>query len=201
MPASKSFSNHLRVIVKDKSSLSGLQFRRTSKRRIKITQEEINMTNWTEEIKEVLKTKTEKYSIQELKNVNFEYLNNLLVKIESGTIDQTEELKSKIEYVVNEMPKKTEDKRIIYKNKHLNEITNLQTYVEQKFNFVKKGRNRRRCWAFGIPLGMSFGMLFAVVVSGNLISGMLIGMPIGMIIGLNFGNYLDEKAETENRVL
>jgi hypothetical protein len=167
------------------------------------------MTNWTEEIKEVLKTKTEKYSIQELKNVNFEYLNNLLVKIEFGTIDQTEELKSKIEYVVNEMPKKTEDKRIIYKNKHLIEITNLQTYVEQKFNFVKKGRNRRRCWAFGIPLGMSFGMsfgmIFAVVVSGNLITGMLIGMsigmPIGMIIGLIFGNYLDKKAETENRVL
>ena len=159
------------------------------------------MTNWTEEIKEVLKTKTENYSTPELKNVNFEYLNNLLVKIECGTINETEELKSKIEFVVYEMPKKTGEKRISYHTIHLIEITNLQTYVEQKFNYVKKGRNRRRCWTFGIPLGMSFGMLFAVVVSGNLILGMLIGMPIGMINGLIFGNYLDEKAETENRVL
>ncbi len=159
------------------------------------------MTNWTEEIKEVLKTKTEKYSIQELKNVNFEYLNNLLVKIECGTIDETEELKSKIEYVVYEMPKKTGEKRISYHTIHLIEITNLQTYVEQKFNYIKKGRNRRRCWAFGIPLGMSFGMLFGGVISGNLILSMLIGMPIGMSIGLMVGNYLDKKAETENRVL
>ena len=71
------------------------------------------MTNWIEEIKEVLKTKTENYSTPELKNVNFEYLNNLLVKIQCRTINETEELKSKIEFVVYEMPKKLEKKELV----------------------------------------------------------------------------------------
>ena len=158
------------------------------------------MINRTEEIKEVLKTKTENYSIQERENVSLEYLNNLLEKIDSGTIDETEELKSKIEYVVNEMPKKTGEKRISYNTKHVNEITNLQTYIEEKFNFIKKGRFRKRYMLMGIPLGMPFGLPFGVAI-GKIGLSLLIGMIIGMIIGLFVGNYLDKKAETENRVL
>jgi hypothetical protein len=158
------------------------------------------MTKWAEEIKEVLKTKTENYSIQERENVSVEYLNNLLEKIDSGTIDETEELKSKIEYVVNEIPKKIGEKRISYNTKHLNEITNLQTYIEEKFNFIKKGRFRKRYMLMGIPLGMPFGLPFGVAI-GKIGLSLLIGMPIGMIIGLFVGNYLDKKAKTENRVL
>jgi ElaB/YqjD/DUF883 family membrane-anchored ribosome-binding protein len=158
------------------------------------------MIKRTEEIKEVLKTRTENYSIQERENVSLEYLNNLLEKIDSGTIDETEELKSKIEYVVNEMPKKTGEKRISYNTKHVNEITNLQTYIEEKFNFIKKSRFRKRYMLMGIPLGMPFGLPFGVAI-GKIGLSLLIGMPIGMIIGLFIGNYLDKKAETENRVL
>jgi hypothetical protein len=155
---------------------------------------------WTEEIKEVLKTKTENYSIQEKENVSLEYLNNLLVKIDSGTIDETEELKFKIEYVLNEMPIKTGKKRINYNTKHLNEITNLQTYIEEKFNLIKKGRFRKRYILMGIPLGMPLGLPFGIVI-GKIGVSLLIGMPIGMIIGLFVGTYLDKKTETENRVL
>ena len=55
------------------------------------------MTNWTEEIKENLKNKTENFSIQEKENINYQYLYNLLVKIENGIIIENEELKSKVE--------------------------------------------------------------------------------------------------------
>ncbi|MDO8340557.1 MAG: hypothetical protein Q7T59_01140 [Candidatus Woesebacteria bacterium] len=158
------------------------------------------MTKWAEEIKEALKTKTESYSIQERENVSVEYINNLLAQIDSSTIDETEELKSKIEYVVNEMPKKIGENRISYNTKHLNEITNLQTYIEEKFNFIKKGRFRKRYMLMGIPLGIPFGLPFGVAI-GKIGLSLLIGMPIGMIIGLFIGNYLDKKAETENRVL
>lgn len=154
------------------------------------------MTNWPEEIKEVLKTKTDNYSIQERENVSVEYLNNLLEKIDSGTIDETEELKSKIECVVNEMPNKIGEKTISYKTKHLNEITNLQTYIEEKFNFIKKGRFRARYMLLGFSLGMPLGLPFGVAIGK-----IGLGLPIGMIIGLFVGNYLDKKAETENRLL
>jgi hypothetical protein len=59
------------------------------------------MENWAKKIKEVLRNKTEKFSIQEKENVNNAYLNNLLLKIDSGIIDESEDLKSKIEYVIN----------------------------------------------------------------------------------------------------
>ena len=158
------------------------------------------MAKWSEEIKEVLKTKTENYSIQERENVCVEYLKNLLEKIDSGTIDETEELKSKIEYVVNEMPNKIGEKTISYKTKHLNEITNLQTYIEEKFNFIKKGRFRSRYMLIGFSLGMLLGLPFGVAI-GKIGLSLLIGWPIGMIIGLFVGNYLDKKAAAENRSL
>ena len=98
------------------------------------------------------------------------------------------------------MPNKTNEKKIDYKSKHINEITNLQTIIAQKFNLVKKKYYRRRYIALGIPLGMLFGLSVATAI-GKIALGPAIGVPIGLCLGLIIGNRLDNKATIENRVL
>ena len=158
------------------------------------------MVNWVEEIKENLKNKTKNFSIQEKENISYQYLHNLLMKIENGIIIENEELKSKVEYVVNEMPNKTDGKKISYNTKQLNEITNLQTYVEEKFNLVKKGKFKTRYMGLGMTIGMPLGLPFGAAI-GKIGLSLIIGMPIGMVIGFLIGNYIDKKAEIENRIL
>jgi hypothetical protein len=158
------------------------------------------MKNWTEELKEVLENKTKKFSNQEKENLSYKYLSNLILKFENGSISENEELKSKVEYVINEMPNKTDETKIIYDTKHLNEISNLVTFVEENFKLIKAGTFQRRYMMLGIPLGMSLGLPFGAAF-GNVGLGLIIGMPIGMITGLLIGNYLDKKAEKENRTV
>lgn len=158
------------------------------------------MKNWIDTIQEILNSKTANFSEQEKENVSFEYLKNLIAKIEGKFIVEDEELRSKVEYVITEIPNKTDGKRINYPTKYLNEITNLQTYVEEKFNYIKKGRYRKRYVTMGMPLGMPLGLPFGAAI-GKIGLSLLIGIPIGKIIGLLVGNYLDKKAEIENRVL
>lgn len=148
----------------------------------------------------VLINKTANYSNQEKENIHSEYLKNLIEKIETEKLIIETDLQTKIEYVINEMPNKTNEKRINYKSKHINEITNLQTIISQKFNLVKKRHYTWRYMALGIPLGMPLGLPFAAAI-GKIGFGMIIGMPIGVIIGLIIGNHKDKKARNENRVL
>jgi hypothetical protein len=158
------------------------------------------MTNWAGEIKEYLKNKTENFSIQEKENISYQYLYNLLVKIENGIIIENEELKLKVECVVNEMPKKIDGKGISYNRKLLNDITNLETFVEEKYNLFKKGKFMKRYMLMGMTLGMPLGLPFGVAI-GKIGLSLLIGMTIGMTIGFLIGNYIDKKSEIENRIL
>ena len=158
------------------------------------------MKNWTKEMEMVLINKTANYSNQEKENLHSEYLKNLIEKIETEKLIIETDLQTKIEYVINEMPNKTNEKKIDYKFKHLNEITNLQTIIADKFNLVKKRHYIRRYMALGIPFGMLFGLPVATAI-GKIALGPVIGMPIGMIIGLIIGNHKDNKARNENRVL
>lgn len=158
------------------------------------------MRTWLDQMKELLNNKTINFSNQEKENISFEYLKNLLTKIEGKFIIEDAELQSKIEYIINEIPQKINGKRINYKTKHINEITNLQTYIAQNFNFIKNGTFRSRYMLIGIPLGMPLGLSIGVLI-GKVGLSMLIGIPIGMFIGLIVGNYLDKKAENENRIL
>ncbi|MFT4860712.1 MAG: hypothetical protein ACI8SN_002655 [Algoriphagus sp.] len=158
------------------------------------------MSNWLEEIEILLKSKTANFSTQEKENIQFEYLKNLLEKIESEKLVIEPALQTKIEYVINEIPIKTTEKRIDYKSKHINELSNLQTIITQKFNFVKKGQYTRRYMPLGTVFGMSFGVPIAAAIS-KIALGPIIALPIGMIVGLLIGNRLDKKARNENRVL
>jgi hypothetical protein len=74
------------------------------------------MKNWTEEMEMVLISKTENYSNQEKENIHYEYLKNLIEKIETEKLSIETDLQTKIEYVINEIPNKTNEKRIDYKN-------------------------------------------------------------------------------------
>jgi hypothetical protein len=160
----------------------------------------IKMANWLNEIKILLINKTTDFSKQEKENISVGYLINLIEKIEGNFIIDDDVLRSKIEYVITEIPNKAGGKRINYQTKHLNEITNLQTFVEEKFNFVKRGKYKRRYISLGIPLGMTLGLPFGAAI-GKIGLSLLIGMPIGMLIGFLVGNYLDKKAEMDHRVL
>ena len=69
------------------------------------------MRNWTTEIEMVLISKTENYSNQEKENIHYEYLKNLIEKIETDKLIIETDLQTKIEYVINEIPNKTNEKK------------------------------------------------------------------------------------------
>lgn len=158
------------------------------------------MTNWTQKMQEVLNEKTENYTPQEKANVNFEYLKNLLAKIEDDHIPESELLCSKIEEVINGIQPKTANQKIQYKTKNLNDITNLQTFVKENFNYIPKGKFKKSYTSQGIALGISLGVAVGVAL-GKIALGLPIGMLFGIAVGRSIGNNLDRKAEMENRVL
>jgi hypothetical protein len=75
------------------------------------------MTNWTQKTQEILNDKTENYTPQEKVTVNFEYLKNLLIKIEDNNIPESELLCSKMEQVINGIQHKTSEKKNSVQNK------------------------------------------------------------------------------------
>ena len=158
------------------------------------------MTNWTQKMQEVLNEKTENYTPQEKANVYFEYLKNLLIKIEDNHIPESELLCSKIEEVINGIQPKTANQKIQYKTKNLNNITNLQTFVKENFNYIPKGKFKKSYTSQGIALGISLGVAVGVAL-GKIALGLPIGMLFGIAVGRSIGNNLDRKAEMENRVL
>ena len=158
------------------------------------------MTNWTQKMQEVLNEKTENYTPQEKTIVNFEYLKNLLIKIEDNHISESASLCSKIEEVINGIQPKTANQKIQYKTKNVNEITNLQTFVKENFNYIPKGKFKKSYTTKGMLLGMSIGIGIGVAL-GKLALGLSVGMLFGIAVGQLKGNNLDRKAEMENRVL
>jgi hypothetical protein len=158
------------------------------------------MENWLVEMDALLKTKTLDFSEQEKENISYSYLVNLLKKDENTAINSNEELQSKVSYLITETPVKTEGKALNYSTKYLNEISNLQTYVAEKCGLVPKGKFKMRFlplgigvgWAVFLPLGVAFG---------NIALGLALGIPIGLAVGIIYGNYLDNRAEKENRSL
>jgi len=157
------------------------------------------MENWATEIKEILKTKTLDFSEQEKENISYYYLINLLSRIEEETVVADEELRSTMEYVVNEVPKRR-DGKLLYMKNQINEISNLKTYVEEKYDLMPKGKFRKRFLPLGISLGPAVGLLLGVAF-GNIAIGLILGILCGVFAGIRYGNHLDKKAEMENRTL
>ncbi|MBC5841105.1 MAG: hypothetical protein K2Y30_06910 [Flavobacteriaceae bacterium] len=148
----------------------------------------------------ILQNKTANYADQEKQNLQIDYLKNLLSKIENDNLIIEPALQTTIESVINEMPIKTNEKKLDYKSQHLNKISNLKTAVKQKFNLVKKKHYTRQYLALGISMGLCFGLPFAVAI-GNIALGPALGIPIGLATGLLIGSRFDKKAISEKRVL
>ncbi|CAM3998381.1 hypothetical protein FLAN108750_04200 [Flavobacterium antarcticum] len=157
------------------------------------------MENWEKEMKVTLDSKTKQFSILEKQHVSYTYFTNLLSRIEEGSMVTDVELRSKLEYVINDMPQKN-DGKLRYNRTQLIEISNLQLYVEEKFGLIKKGKFKRKYLPLGLTLGPALGLAFGVLL-GKIALGLLIGIPIGMLFGVAYGNKLETKAEKENRVL
>jgi hypothetical protein len=157
------------------------------------------MENWSTEMKVLLERKTLGFSEQEKENISYSYLVNLLKKLENVVIGANGELHSKVSFLITEIPVKTEGKSLKYSTKHLNEISNLQTYVDEKFGFIRKGKYKRRYRGLGMITGWMVFLPVGVAL-GNIALGML-GLPIGLVFGIIYGNNLDSKAENENRTL
>jgi hypothetical protein len=91
-------------------------------------------------------------------------------------------------------------KKIQYKTKNLNDITNLQTFVKENYNYIPKGKFKKSYTSQGMVLGMSIG-----IAIGAALGKIALGLPVGMLWGLGIGGFIgskaDRKAEIENRVL
>jgi hypothetical protein len=157
------------------------------------------MENWTTEMNALLKTKTFEFSEQEREKISYSYLVNLLARTEDKTLFADEELRSTIEFVVGNMPSRR-DGKLLYMKNHINEISNLKIYIEEKYSLVPKGKFKRRFFPLGISIGPALGLAFGVAF-GNIALGLILGFPIGIAFGVMYGNYLDRNAEMENRVV
>ena len=109
-------------------------------------------------------------------------------------------LHTKIEQVIHGIQHKTPEQKVQYHGKHLIDITNLQTFVKENFNYVKKGKYKKSHTSTGMILGMSIGIAIDAAF-GKIAIGLSVGMLWGLGIGGFIGNNLDRKAEMENRVL
>jgi len=158
------------------------------------------MENSLVEMNALLKTKTLNFSAQEKENISYSYLINLLKKEEIAAIAFNEELYLKVSDLITEIPVKTAGKAVNYSTKYLNEISNLQTYVEEKYGLVPKGKFKMRFLPLGIGLGWAVFLPLGVAF-GNIAIGLALGIPIGLAVGIIYGNYLDNRAEKENRTL
>jgi hypothetical protein len=158
------------------------------------------MENSLVEMNALLKTKTLNFSAQEKENISYSYLINLLKKEEIAAIAFNEELYLKVSYLITEIPVKAAGKTVNYSTKYLNEISNLQTYVEEKYGLVPKGKFKMRFLPLGIGLGWAVFLPLGVAF-GNIAIGLALGIPIGLAVGIIYGNYLDNRAEKENRTL
>ena len=158
------------------------------------------MENWATEMNVLLQKKTLDFSEQEKENISYGYIINLLTKVENAVIFSNEELQSKVSFLITEIPVKTEGEALKYSTKHLNEISNLQTYVDEKFGLIPKGKYKRRYLVLGMSLGSTVFLSVGLAL-GNIALGIGIGLPIGIAFGMMYGNHLDSKAEKENKVL
>ena len=82
----------------------------------------------------------------------------MLSKIEDNPITDSEVLHTKIEQVIHGIQPKAANQKVQYKTKNLNDITNLQTFVKENFNYVKKGKFKKSYTSTGMIFGMSIGI-------------------------------------------
>ena len=79
------------------------------------------------------------YSDQEKENLEIYYLEGLMAKIAENQIDGNDNLIEKIDSIIERLPRKTNTNKLVYDRKLLNSISNLKSYIKEKYNFVPKG--------------------------------------------------------------
>ena len=65
---------------------------------------------------------------------------------------------------------------------------------------MAKGKYKRRYLSLGIGLSWVLFLPLGVAFK-NIALGLALGIPIGLAVGIIYGNYLDNRAEKENRTL
>ncbi len=140
------------------------------------------------------------YSDQEKENLEIYYLEGLMAKIAENQIDGNDNLIEKIDSIIERLPRKTNTNKLVYDRKLLNSISNLKSYIKEKYNFVPKGYYKKTYLTIGIAMGPTFGLLFGALL-GKIGIGLPLGIPIGLAIGIAIGTNLDKKAIFEKRVV
>ena len=148
------------------------------------------------------------YSDQEKDNLEIYYLKGLITKIAENQIEGNDNLIEKIDSVIEGLPQKTNNNKLVYDRKLLNSISNLKSYIKEKYNFVPKGYYKKTYLAIGIALGTPLGLLLGALIGKigiglplGISIGLPLGIPIGLAIGIAIGTNLDKKAIIEKRVI
>lgn len=70
-------------------------------------------------------------------------------------------------------------------------------------NFVPKKYYSELCIGVGVALGVSLGISFGIPfgLPNGIVYGIIFGSLVGLIIGIFIGRYMDNKAESQNRIL
>lgn len=142
------------------------------------------------------------YSPQEKENFEIDYLERIIFKAPELEKTTDSELFQKIDLILDTLPIKEIGKRLKYNSQLLEQISNLKSFVKEKYNLLPKGYYRKKYFGLGLAIGPSIGLFIgAFMGKGKIAIGLPLGIPIGMTIGLIMGKQRDEKTEKENRVI
>ncbi|HUH26088.1 MAG TPA: hypothetical protein VLY87_05640 [Flavobacterium sp.] len=160
-------------------------------------------SEWKQRMTTQLNQKTEWYSEQEKTNIQYTFLLKCieLVGIKNEGYQQTTELKSRIEIIIELLPQKTADeKKLKYRNtQFINRTEKLKNFVKKHFKLEDESSVRQNAWFYAYGVGMSLGVFFGVLL-GKTALGICFGIPLGMLAKPFIENYLMQEAKRKEQL-
>ena len=126
---------------------------------------------------------------------NYEKFIYILNALKSKTFTANEMQAIETELVRLNLESNPDNKRKFFKKR----LSEFEGYLKETCSMVSKGYYT----SLGMGLGSSFGIVFGVVFLSRIERslGITFGIIIGMVVGLLIGRYLDNQADSENKVL
>jgi len=157
------------------------------------------MENWASTLLQTINQKVKEYNYTDLqiKTLEISFLTNLLTHIsQKENLLKDTVLEENFNTIIAVLPN-TNNFKFSPKN-YTKQFAFFKKYISDTYKFVTKNYYRSVFLPIGMSIGLPLGLPFGAFM-GNIASGLPFGMPIGMAIGAFYGNYLDKKAEKEQR--
>lgn len=158
-------------------------------------------SEWKQRMTAHLNQKTEWYSEQEKINIQYTFLLKCIELVGQKTegYQQTPELKSRIEIIIELLPQKTaDDKKLKYRNtQFINRTEKLKNFIKKHFKLEDESSIKQNAWFYAYGVGMTLGVLFGIAL-GKTAIGICFGIPLGILVKPFIEKYLMQEAKKKN---